>query len=126
MVHPENPQERYITDAAKVMNTGNGICIFPTDTVYGMGTAVSNAKAIDRIGTILKKDKKRLFSFICSDFSQMSEYVKISNVHYKLMKRYLPGPYTFLLPATNFVPKKLMPNRKIVGGRIPANNITLK
>ncbi|MCP4762895.1 MAG: threonylcarbamoyl-AMP synthase, partial [archaeon] len=96
-----------------------GICIYPTDTVYGMGACATNPKAVDKIGKIINKDKKRRFSFICSDFSQISQYVKMSNQNFKLMKHYLPGPYTFILPATNYVPKKVCPKRKTVGIRMP-------
>lgn len=125
-IHSENPQIRRINEAAEIMKKGDGICIYPTDTVYGLGTAISNSKAIDKIGLIIKKDKKRLFSFICSSFSQMSEYAIIDNIHFKLLKRYLPGPYTFLLPATNFVPKKVCPKRKTVGIRMPNNNTIME
>lgn len=125
-LHPDNPQIRRINEAAEIMKYGNGICIYPTDTVYGMGTAVSNTKAIDRIGSIIKKDKKRLFSFLCSDFSQISEYAVMDNIHFKLLKRYLPGPYTFILPATNFVPKKVCPKRRTVGIRMPDNNTVIE
>lgn len=118
-VHPETPQLRLLTHAVRILKHDDGICVYPTDTVYGMGACVSNAKAVARIARILRKDKKRLFSFICSDFSQMSEYVRIGNAQYKLMKRYLPGPYTFVLPATHFVPKKISPRRKTVGVRMP-------
>ena len=118
-IHPVSPQMRILEKTVDILRNRDGICIYPTDTVYGMGACANNPKAIDKIGDLLKKDKKRLFSFICSDFSQMSEYVRISNVHYKLMKRYLPGPYTFILPATHFVPKKICPKRRTVGVRIP-------
>ncbi len=117
-VHPINPQRRLLEQAVGVLRN-HGICVYPTDTVYGMGACAGDAKAIDRIGAMIQKDKKRLFSFICNDFSQASQYVKISNLHYKLLKRYLPGPYTFILPATNYVPKKVCPKRKTVGLRIP-------
>ncbi len=117
-VHPINPQRRLLEQAVDVLHN-HGICVYPTDTVYGMGACAGDAKAIDRIGTMIQKDKKRLFSFICNDFSQASEYVKVDNRHFKLLKRYLPGPYTFILPATNFVPKKICPKRKTVGLRIP-------
>ena len=91
-----------------------------------MGGCATNPKVIDKISTIIQKNKKRLFSFICSDFSQVSQYVKISNPSYKLMKHYLPGPYTFILPATNYVPKKVCPKRKTVGIRIPNNKTCIE
>ena len=119
-VHPVNPQRRHIESAARICKNEGGIAVYPTDTVYGLGAALSNAKGIERIRRLLQNDEKRLFSFICSDFSQMSNYVHLSNAHFKLMKRYLPGPYTFILPATHLVPKKISPKRKTVGVRIPA------
>lgn len=121
-VHPINPQRRFIEAAVKTLKDG-GIAVYPTDTVYGMGASVSNPRALERIVKLLEKDKLRLFSFICSDFSQISRYVKMSNTDFKLMKRFLPGPYTFILPATNLVPKKISPRRRTVGVRIPDNII---
>jgi tRNA threonylcarbamoyl adenosine modification protein (Sua5/YciO/YrdC/YwlC family) len=118
-IHPVNPQRRLIDSTARICKNEGGIAVYPTDTVYGMGACLSNPKGIERIGRLLQKDSKRLFSFICSDFSQMSPFVRLSNVNFKLMKRYLPGPYTFILPATNLVPKKISPKRKTVGIRIP-------
>ncbi|MBN1575711.1 MAG: threonylcarbamoyl-AMP synthase [Chitinispirillaceae bacterium] len=118
-VHPVNPQRRLIESTARICKDEGGIAVYPTDTVYGMGACLGNAKGIERVGRLLHKDDKRLFSFICSDFSQMSQYVILSNAHFKLMKRYLPGPFTFILPATNLVPKKICPRRKTVGVRIP-------
>lgn len=118
-IHPVNPQKRHLEAVVRILKQENGIAVYPTDTVYGMGACVSNHKAIDRISAILHKGKSRLFSFICSDFSQISDYARMNNAHFKLMKRYLPGPYTFILPATNFVPKKISPKRRTVGIRIP-------
>jgi tRNA threonylcarbamoyl adenosine modification protein (Sua5/YciO/YrdC/YwlC family) len=103
-----------------------GVAVYPTDSVYGMGACVTNPKGIDRIGKILDKDKSRTFSFICSDFSQISKYVRMSNMHYRLMKRYLPGPYTFILNATNLVPKRIAPKRRTVGIRMPNSVVTLE
>ena len=120
-IHPVTPHRRILEKAAAILKYEDGVCVYPTDTVYGMGVCAVNPKAVDRIGKILEKDKTRLFSFICSDFTQMSRYVKIGNAHYRLMKRLLPGPYTFILPATNYVPKKVTPKRKTVGVRIPNN-----
>lgn len=118
-IHPVNPQQRFIDSTARICKNEGGIAVYPTDTVYGMGASLSNPRAIERISRLLHKDSKRLFSFICSDFSQMSPFVRLSNANFKLMKRYLPGPYTFILPATNLVPKKISPKRKTVGIRVP-------
>jgi tRNA threonylcarbamoyl adenosine modification protein (Sua5/YciO/YrdC/YwlC family) len=125
-VHPVNPQRRFLESVVKILQNENGIAVYPTDTVYGMGACISNPKALDRIATVLHKDKDRLFSFICSDFSQVSRYVHMSNNHYRLMKRYLPGPYTFILQATHLVPKKIFPKRKTVGIRIPNYPVILQ
>ncbi len=125
-IHPVNPQIRLLEFTADILRNKDGICIYPTDTVYGMGACATNPKALDKIGSIIQKNKKRLFSFICSDFSQVSNYVKMSNTHFKLMKHYLPGPYTFILPATNYVPKKVCPKRKTVGIRIPQNTTCIE
>ena len=125
-IHPENPQRRFLENVVKILKNENGIAVYPTDTVYGMGASISNPRALDRIATILQKDKGRLFSFICSDFSQVSQYVHMSNTHYRLMKRYLPGPYTFILHATHQVPKKIFPKRKTVGIRIPNHPVILQ
>jgi len=118
-VHPVNPQRRFIEATAHALADEGSIAVYPTDTVYGIGACVTNPKGIEKIARILDKDKERLFSFICSDFSQISRYVKLSNAHYRLMKRYLPGPYTFILNATNLVPKRIAPKRKTVGIRMP-------
>jgi len=118
-IHPVNPQHRHLETVARILKDKNGIAVYPTDTVYGMGAGITNPKAIERISRILHKDESRLFSFICSDFAQISEYAIMSNAHFKIMKRYLPGPFTFILPATNFVPKKISPKRKTIGVRMP-------
>ncbi|MBD3314607.1 MAG: threonylcarbamoyl-AMP synthase [Chitinivibrionales bacterium] len=118
-IHPVNPQRRFLERAVSILKHHHGICVYPTDTVYGMGACASASKAIEKIGKLLQKDSSRLFSFICSDFSQMSRYARIDNNNFKLMRRYLPGPYTFILPATNVVPKKIRPKRKTVGVRLP-------
>jgi tRNA threonylcarbamoyl adenosine modification protein (Sua5/YciO/YrdC/YwlC family) len=117
-IHPVNPQKRFLEATVKILQNG-GIAVYPTDTVYGMGSCIDNPHALDRISRIIEKDKQRLFSFICKDFSQVSQFVKMSNFQFKLMKRYLPGPYTFILNATNLVPKKITPKRRTVGIRIP-------
>jgi tRNA threonylcarbamoyl adenosine modification protein (Sua5/YciO/YrdC/YwlC family) len=118
-IHPVNPQRRHLEAAARILKNENGIAVYPTDTVYGMGACITNPRALDRISAILHKDKTRLFSFICCDFAQIARFAVMSTTHFRLMKRYLPGPYTFILPATNFVPKKISPKRKTVGIRIP-------
>ncbi len=123
-VHPINPQRRYLDSVAKILKNEGGIAVYPTDTVYGMGACISNPNGIERISRLLAKDKQRSFTFICSNFSQISNYAHLSNAHFKLIKRYLPGPFTFIFNATNLVPKKVCPKRKTVGIRIPDCNVT--
>ncbi|MCL2182884.1 MAG: L-threonylcarbamoyladenylate synthase [Chitinispirillia bacterium] len=125
-VHPVNPQKRGLEAAARILSADGGTAVYPTDSVYGLGACVTNIKGIEKIARMLEKDKTRPFSFICSDFSQISKYVKVSNAHYRLMKRCLPGPYTFILDATNLVPKRIMPKRKTVGIRMPDCTVVLK
>lgn len=119
-VHPANPQRRHLERAAGILRGQNSICVYPTDTVYGIGCAVSNAKAIERIGTLLDRDKARSFSFVCGNFAQMSTYARIGTTQFRIMKHHLPGPFTFVLPATNYVPKRVCPKRKTVGIRMPS------
>jgi len=125
-VHPVNPQRWDMEAAARVLSVDGGIAVYPTDSVYGLGACVTNPRGSDRIARLLEKDKNRPFSFICSDFSQISRYVRLSNAHYRLMKRHLPGPYTFILNATNLVPKRIAPKRRTVGIRVPDSVVALE
>jgi len=105
-----------------------GVIIYPTDTVYGMGCDITKARAVERVARIkgIKPDKAR-FSFICSDLSHLSDFARnVDNTTFKMMKSYLPGPYTFILNASNKVPKTIKQQRKTVGIRIPDNNIILE
>lgn len=126
-IYPENPQPREISRVVDILQNG-GIIIYPTDTIYGMGCAINNNKAIEKMAQIkginLKKDH---LSLICHDMSHLSEYAKVTdNNVFKLLKRNLPGPFTFVLPATNNIPKILKANKKTIGYRIPDNSIILK
>lgn len=120
----ENPNPREIRKIVEVLQDG-GIIIYPTDTVYGMGCDITNSKAVERVARIKGiKVEKNNFSFICSDFSHLSLYTKpISNTTFKLLKKNLPGPFTFILEASNNVPKYFKGKKKTVGIRIPDNNI---
>jgi tRNA threonylcarbamoyl adenosine modification protein (Sua5/YciO/YrdC/YwlC family) len=122
-LHPENPQLRYINKAVSVLKDG-GVIIYPTDTVYGIGCDIFNKNALERIFTI--KNDSKLFSFVCSDLKDISRYAKVSDYAYRTMRRLLPGPYTFILPAAKLVPKKLWSKRKTVGIRVPNNPISMK
>ncbi|MCX6168997.1 MAG: L-threonylcarbamoyladenylate synthase [Ignavibacteriales bacterium] len=123
-LHPITPQMRYINKAVDVLKNG-GVIIYPTDTVYGFGCDIFNKEALERIYTIKQDAESKLFSFICHDLKDISKYAKVSDYAYKSMKKLLPGPYTFVLPAAREVPKKLWTKRKTVGIRIPNNNIAL-
>jgi len=123
-LHPDNPQMRYINKAVNILRDG-GVIIYPTDTYYGIACDIYNKKAIERLFEIKNDSSDRLFSFICSDFKEISKYAKISDYAYKRMKHLLPGPYTFILPAEKLVPKQLWSKRKTVGIRIPNNPVSL-
>ena len=122
-IYPENPNEREIEKVVKVLRDG-GLVIYPTDTVYGLGCDITNTKALEKIAKIkgVKLDKAN-FSFICYDLSNISDYVKqIDTPTFKILKKSLPGAYTFILPGNNNLPKEFK-NKKTVGIRVPDNNI---
>jgi tRNA threonylcarbamoyl adenosine modification protein (Sua5/YciO/YrdC/YwlC family) len=123
-LHPDNPQLRYINKAVEVLRNG-GVIIYPTDTVYGIGCDIFNKEALERVYWIKNESTTKLFSFICPDLKNISKYAKVSDFAYRSMKKLLPGPYTFVLPAAKEVPKKLWTKRKTVGIRIPNNQIAL-
>lgn len=123
-IYPENPSQRAIDQVVKCLQDG-GIIIYPTDTIYGIGCDIFKPKSVERITEILgDKKKKNAMTFICSDLSNLSDYTKpIPNNIFKVMKKVLPGPFTFILEANNNVPKLLQSNKKTVGIRVPDNNI---
>ena len=118
-LHPQNPQHRLLQSGVNILKRSSGIAIYPTDTVYGVGCAVSNSKALKEIAKILHRDESRLFSFLCTDISQVGEYADLDTPAFKILKRYTPGPFTFILPASKFVKKRISDKRKTVGIRIP-------
>ncbi len=121
-LHPVTPQQRYINKAVETLKEG-GVIIYPTDTLYALGCDIYNHSAVQRVYDIKNEIATKLYSFICPDLKDISKYAKVSNYAYKAMKKHLPGPYTFVLPAAKEVPKKLWTKRKTVGIRIPDNNI---
>lgn len=123
-IYPENPNERELLKVVDVLKKG-GVIIYPSDTVYALGCDISNYKAMERVAKIKGiKLEKNTFSFVCNDLSHLSDYVKpIDNRVFKLLKRALPGAYTFVLPAINNLPKAFK-KRKTVGIRVPDNDIT--
>jgi tRNA threonylcarbamoyl adenosine modification protein (Sua5/YciO/YrdC/YwlC family) len=123
-VHPDNPNPRYLKMIVDCLLSG-GVIIYPTDTIYGLGCDIFQQKAIARIALIKHVDPaKAQLSFICDDLSDLSKYTKcIGTPLYRLLKNYLPGPYTFILPASKEVPKILQSKKSTIGLRIPDNNI---
>lgn len=123
-IHPENPEQRKIQQVIDIVREG-GIVIYPTDTLYGLGCDITNNKAVNRICRIKGiKPEKAHFSFICRDLSNISEFTKpFSNTVYKVMKKNLPGPFTFILNASTKVPKMLKNRKKTVGIRVPNSPI---
>ena len=123
-IYPENPNPRAIQQVVDVLQKG-GVVIYPTDTIYGIGCDITNQKAIERVARIKGiKPEKANFSFICHDLSHLSDYTTpLNNEVFKLMKRNLPGPFTFILQANNNVPRLLKTKRKTVGIRVPDNSI---
>jgi tRNA threonylcarbamoyl adenosine modification protein (Sua5/YciO/YrdC/YwlC family) len=123
-VHPQNPQERNIQTITECLLSG-GIIIYPTDTIYGLGCDIFQHKAIERICRIKKIDPaKAQLSFVCYDLSDLSMYTKsISTPLYRVLKNHLPGPYTFILPASKMVPKILQSRKNSIGLRVPNNLI---
>ncbi|MGB0838244.1 MAG: L-threonylcarbamoyladenylate synthase [Flavobacteriaceae bacterium] len=122
-IYPENPNPKEIAKAVKVLRNG-GLVIYPTDTVYGLGCDITNTKALEKIARIKGvKLEKANFSFVCYDLSNLSDYVKqLSSSTFKILKRALPGPYTFILPGSNSLPK-VFKKKKTVGIRVPDNLI---
>ena len=123
-IYPENPNEKAIEQVVAVLKKG-GLIIYPTDTVYGLGCDITNHKAIEKICKIRGiKPEKANFSFICSDLRHISDYIKpIDTTVFRLLKKALPGPFTFIFNASSNVPKLLSTNKKTVGIRVPDNII---
>jgi tRNA threonylcarbamoyl adenosine modification protein (Sua5/YciO/YrdC/YwlC family) len=126
VIHEQNPQKRLIEKAAEILRQG-GVIIFPTDTVYAYGCDITDKRAIEKIYWIKQIGRNKPLSFIFSDISEISEYVRnISDRAFKIMKKALPGPYTLIFKATKLVPKIAITNQKTIGVRIPNNNIALE
>jgi tRNA threonylcarbamoyl adenosine modification protein (Sua5/YciO/YrdC/YwlC family) len=125
-VHLSTPSDRTIGKAVEIIRSG-GILIYPTDTVYGLGCSVEDRNAIERIHLVKRQRQDKPFSFICSDLTHISEYAHVSNLAFKTMKRLIPGPFTFILPAARMkhLPRILVSKRKTVGIRVPDSQVTL-
>jgi tRNA threonylcarbamoyl adenosine modification protein (Sua5/YciO/YrdC/YwlC family) len=122
-IHPENPQARLIRTAVNIIRNG-GVVVYPTDSAYALGCHIGDKTALDRIRRIRRLDDKHNFTLVCRDLSEIATYAKVNNTSYRLLRHTTPGPYTFILQATNEVPRRLMhPKRKTVGLRVPDNAI---
>ncbi len=122
-IHPENPQPRLVAQTVQRIKQGD-IVVYPTDTTYAIGCALGNKRGLERIVRIRQLSDKHQFSILCRDLSELATYAKVENWAYRLLKAYTPGPYTFILKATNEVPRRLLhPKKKTLGLRVPENAI---
>ena len=118
-IHPQNPQGRLIAEAVKIIRKG-GIMAYPTDSSYALGCHIGDARALERIRSIRQTDADHNFTLVCEDLSELSRYAKVDNQDYRLLKHFTPGAFTFILPATREVPRRLQhPKRKTIGLRVP-------
>lgn len=121
-IHPANPQPRLIRQAVGIAR-GAGVIVYPTDSSYALGCQIGDKNAMERIRRIRRLDDRHDLTLVCRDLSELSLYARISNADYRVLKANTPGPYTFILPATRGVPRRLMnPRRKTIGLRIPDHN----
>lgn len=121
-VHPEDPQPRAIAQIVDLLHSG-GLIAYPTDSCYALGAQLGNKEALDRIRTIRQLDSKHHFTLVCKDFAQLGQFVNIGNDVFRSIKAVTPGSYTFILPATKEVPRRLLhPKKKTVGVRIPQHS----
>jgi len=122
-IHPENPQQRAVDQATGIIADG-GLIAYPTDSGYALGAQIGNKEALDRIRAIRALDDKHHFTLVCKDFSQLGQFVHVDNAIFRAVKNATPGPYTFILPATREVPRRLLHDKKkTVGVRIPDNKV---
>jgi tRNA threonylcarbamoyl adenosine modification protein (Sua5/YciO/YrdC/YwlC family) len=124
-IHPENPQQRLIDQAVKIIRDG-GVIVYPTDSGYALGCHIGDKTAMETICRIRQLDDKHNFTLVCRDLSEIAIYAKVDNAAYRLLKSLTPGPYTFILEATREVPRRLQnPKRKTIGLRVPDNKIAM-
>ncbi|MFY1620725.1 L-threonylcarbamoyladenylate synthase [Micromonospora sp. WMMD736] len=123
-VHPENPQPRVIGQVADLIR-GGGLVAYPTDSCYALGCQLGNRDGLDRIRAIRDLDDRHHFTLVCRDFAQLGQFVQISNAVFRLVKASTPGSYTFILPATKEVPRRMLhPKKRTVGVRVPRHTVT--
>jgi len=124
-IHPENPQKRLINQACEIIRRG-GLIVYPTDSGYALGCHIGDKGAMDKVRRIRQLDDDHNFTLVCRDLSELSLYSRVNNAVFRMIKAHTPGAYTFILPATKEVPRRLQhPKRKTIGLRIPENTIAL-
>lgn len=124
-IHPQNPQSRLIVQAARIVREG-GVIVYPTDSCYALGCHIGDKDALERMARIRATDKHHQFTLVCRDLSEIATYAKVTNQHYRLLKAYTPGAYTFILPATRETPKRLQhERRRTIGIRVPDHPVSL-
>lgn len=122
-IHPDNPQARLISQAAEIVASG-GVIVFPTDSAYAIGCRLGEKVAVERIRALRQLDKDHNFTLMCRDLSELASYAKVDNQMFRLLKNHTPGPYTFIMPATSEVPRRLAhAKRKTIGLRVPDNAV---
>ncbi|MEM1243230.1 MAG: L-threonylcarbamoyladenylate synthase [Pseudomonadota bacterium] len=125
-IHPENPQRHLIRQAVQIIKQG-GVIVYPTDSAYALGCHLGEKKPLERIRRIRKLEDSHEFTLMCRDLSELSTYAQVDNSVFRLLKAFTPGPYTFILPATREVPRRLQhPKRKTIGLRVPEHHVTLE
>ena len=123
-VHPTHPQQRLLAQAAEIVRDG-GVIAYPTDSTYALGCHIGDKSALDRIRNIRRLTPRHLFTLMCRDLSELATYATVNNSSYRLIRRYTPGPYTFILKATREVPRRLLSPRRTIGLRVPDCPVTL-
>jgi len=121
-IHPINPEPRLLARVVSVLE-GGGVVAYPTDSVYALGCDATNNRAVERLYKIKKSERHKPFSLLCQDLSQVSEYARVSNQSFRILRHHLPGPYVFILEASRLVPKLLTDRRKTIGVRVPSNPV---
>lgn len=124
-IHPDNPQPRLVNQAANIIRAG-GVVAYPTDSAYALGCQLGDKSALERIRRIRRLDDNHNFTLVCRDLSELGTYARVSNTAFRLIRNHTPGPYTFILKATDEVPRRLLhPKRRTIGLRVPENRIAL-
>jgi len=123
-IDPQHLKGRHIRRAIEILRD-SGVIVYPTDTIYGLGCDITNKEAIERVRRIKGRNHKKPMSFVCADLSNVSRYARVSNYAYRILKRCLPGPYTFVLPATRETPRILQTRQKTVGLRVPDHPVPI-